>query len=93
MAVGAAFMAVVGIACVHVPSFTSSVLKLRSGVTPSLKSDPANFADLRRSPDYTASIFGTCFWGCVYTAGFMFFLASVVFFVCVFSVCDTIVYS
>lgn len=88
MAVGliAAFFAVMSIACVYVPSFTSSVLKLRSGLTPSLKSNPEDFADLRGSPDSTAAIFGISFWSCLYTSGITFFLASVVFFVCVFPV-------
>ena len=85
----AAFLAVMGIACVHIPSFTSSVLKLRSGISPSLKSDdPTLFASLRKAPDYTASIFGTCFWGCLFTAGLIFIVVTSVVFLLLYSVCN-----
>ena len=55
-----AVMATCGIACVYIPSFVSSVIKLRSGYSPSLKGDFVDFLMFRKSPDQTAIIWGKC---------------------------------
>jgi hypothetical protein len=73
---------------VYVPSFVSSVIKLRSGAMPSLKSDLEGFPRFRKCPDTTSVLFGTNLWGCVYTALACFALFAVVTFSCIWSVSE-----
>ena len=60
-------LAASGIAVVFVPSYISSVLKFRSGFFPSLKSK--DFLQYRFAQDQSTILFGSAFWGSLYTAG------------------------
>ena len=51
---------------VHIPSFISTVLKFRSGVIPSL--NDREFLRYRRAPDVATVLFGSAFWGVLFTA-------------------------
>ncbi|CAB9513809.1 expressed unknown protein [Seminavis robusta] len=88
-----ALLGVSAIACVYVPSFVSSVLKLRSGFNPSLKGDYEGFLMFRKSPDATSILFGCNLWGCFYTALIAFAIFGIVAFVTIWPMTRSYVFT
>lgn len=74
------------IAAVYIPSFVSSVIKLRSGFSPSLKGNSQTFLCYRKSPDSAAILWGSAFWGVLFSAGICFLFFGGIAFVCAYSV-------
>ena len=82
------FLGVLTIAMVFVPSFVSSVIKLRSGVLPSLRGDRESFLQFRTSPDSTSVLFGSSLWGCFYTSVTCFLIFGLVAFLSIWGVSE-----
>jgi hypothetical protein len=59
--VGACF----AIAMVYIPSFISTCLKYRTGVFPSLRD--RSFPMYRVAVDLVTTLYGSAFWGCIFT--------------------------
>lgn len=79
-----ALWAALSIACTHVPSFVASVIKLRSGYSPSLKGGAA-FLAYRKSPDSAAIMWGAAFWGILFSSAAAFLFFGGLAFICVYS--------
>ena len=62
----AGILAAVFVWLVHIPSFISTVLKFRSGAIPSL--NDRDFLRYRHAPDVVTVLFGSAFWGVLFTA-------------------------
>ncbi len=58
-----AFLTSVYLAVTFLPSITSTILQLRSGVIPTLKYN--DFDKYRRAPDQVSILTGSMFWGCL----------------------------
>lgn len=67
-----AISAALTIATIFIPSFVSWVLKYRSGFEPSLKGSKLTYLQYRTSPDQTAIIWGSAFWGILASCAFAF---------------------
>lgn len=76
-----AFFAGMALAVVYIPSTTSTILKFRSGVLPSLR-DP-DFVKYRATLEDITFLLGTIFWGVFFTAFLSVFLfGGLTFFLC-----------
>lgn len=71
------------IVMIYIPSFISNVLQFRVGLIATIHDK--DFEIYRRNLDHTTTVFGTAFWGQVFTAGFAFFIPGVLGFFLVWS--------
>jgi hypothetical protein len=82
-------LSVFAIVAVYIPSFISNVLQFRAGMIAGL--NDSEFELYRRNTDQATSVFGTAFWGQVFTAGFAFFVPGAFGFFLVWSKTRTFV--
>lgn len=81
-----AFFSAIFLATLYIPSVTSTVLRFRSGIIPSLR-DPSFSSKYRDATYFTTYLTGALFWGAlVYCAGIAFVIAFVVLALCWFIV-------
>jgi len=73
------------IAVNFIPSYTTSVLKLRSGVIPTFNDSYRNFAQIRQKPTQVSILNGMMFWGSVLSAFCFFKIFSALYFVLVWT--------
>lgn len=78
-----AILSILNIVACYIPSFVSNVLQFRSGAIPSLHDK--TFGRYRKNVDTVTSVFGTAFWGQLFTAGFAFVIPGLISFFLVWS--------
>jgi hypothetical protein len=80
--------AAVSITLIYIPSAVATVIQFRTGNIASLKS--THFPRLRTGLEQTTLLFGTIFWGALFTASMMALIVGfVLFFVC-WQVCEVV---
>ena len=80
---------VFAIVFIYIPSFVSNVLKFRAGVLPSL--GDSMFEVYRRDPINANKVFGSTFWGMIFTAAFAFIIPGGIAFLLVWSTTRSVV--
>jgi preprotein translocase subunit SecY len=79
-----AFFTSIYLATTFLPSITSTILQLRSGVIPTLRHK--DFNKYRVAPDQVSILSGSLFWGTVYSSALMGVLVGALVFVCIWQV-------
>lgn len=79
------FISIFYLAAVYIPSAVATVMGFRYGVIGSLKDK--QFPVHRYALDQTTILFGTAFWGALFTCALLWALVGVIAFVVVWEVC------